>query len=49
MGWTSFIKDVFRGNYRLAPTTWFMGILTVVYAHAGEVVELEVACQEGRP
>jgi uncharacterized membrane protein YkvA (DUF1232 family) len=31
VSWTSFIKAVFRGEHKLAPTTWFMGIFTVIY------------------
>lgn len=31
MSWMSFIKAVFKGEHKLAPTTWFMAIFTVIY------------------
>lgn len=31
MGWMSFIKAVLKGEHKLAPTTWFMAIFTVIY------------------
>ena len=31
MSWWSFTKAVFRGEHKLAPTTWLMGAFTVVY------------------
>ena len=31
MGWMSFTKAVLKGEHKLAPTTWFMAIFTVIY------------------
>lgn len=31
MSWWSFIKAVFRGEHKLAPTTWIMAVITVIY------------------
>ena len=31
MSWFSFVKAVVRGEHKLAPSTWFMGIFTVLY------------------
>ena len=31
MSWLNFIKAVFRREHRLAPTTWVMAIVTVLY------------------
>jgi len=31
MGWSQFIKAVFHREHKLAPTTWFMAVVTVIY------------------
>lgn len=31
MSWMSFIKAVVKGEHKLAPTTWFMAVVTVIY------------------
>ena len=31
MSWWSFIKAVFHGQHKLAPMTWVMAVVTVVY------------------
>ncbi|MCR6711964.1 MAG: YkvA family protein [Demequina sp.] len=31
MSWWSFIKAVFHGEHKLAPMTWFMAVVTVIY------------------
>ena len=31
MSWWNFIKAVFRGEHKLAPTTWIAAVVTVIY------------------
>jgi len=31
MSWMEFSKAVVHGDHKLAPTTWFMGVVTVIY------------------
>ena len=31
MSWWSFVKAVVHGEHKLAPTSWIMGIVTVIY------------------
>ena len=31
MGWWTFTKAVFRGEHKLAPTTWIAAVATVIY------------------
>ena len=32
MSWFSFVKAVLRGEHKLAPTTWVVGVVTTLYA-----------------
>ena len=32
MNWFSFAKAVLRGEHKLAPTTWVVGVFTTIYA-----------------